>query len=310
LIQISDLKKTYATKAPFKDPVYVQALRGVSFQIQEGETLAVVGESGCGKSTLAKILLGIETATSGSIKVSNQEILSLKPAERVSLFQMVFQDPNSSFNPRKRIFDIIAEPLVVQGLQKDLILQKVNELSSQVGINEEMLKRYPHQLSGGQRQRVGIARALITGPKVVICDEPVSALDVSVQAQVLNLLLDLRKKNNLTYLFISHDLSVVRFVAHRVAVMYLGRFVEIGTTQQIFTAPKHPYTRLLLGSADLAPIDKFSEGELPSPLRPPSGCTFHTRCPWAQDICKTQVPELAEIDSKLVACHRKSEVLI
>jgi dipeptide transport system ATP-binding protein len=311
MIQITNLKKTYISKAPFKAPVSVHALRGVSFHVEEGETLAVVGESGCGKSTLAKILLGIEPPSEGKIECQKKDVLKLSQKERSGLFQMVFQDPNSSFNPRKKVFDIIAEPLVVKNESKEGIAKKVNELSALVGVTSEMLERYPHMLSGGQRQRIGIARALITDPQVVICDEPVSALDVSVQAQVLNLLLDLRKKKNLTYLFISHDLSVVRFVAHRVAVMYLGRFVEVGTTQQIFNSPKHPYTRLLLGSADLASLEPFKNipSELPSPLRPPSGCSFHTRCPWAVDQCKSQLPELEPADGKLVACHRKTEAL-
>jgi dipeptide transport system ATP-binding protein len=228
--------------------------------------------------------------------------------------QMIFQDPYSSINPRKKIFDIIAEPLKIRDVPAAEIETLVQGTAQLVGLRPEILLRYPHMLSGGQRQRVGIARALVTEPELIVCDEPVSALDVSVQAQVLNLLLDLQQQKGLSYLFISHDLGVVRFLAHRVAVMYLGRIVEIASRDEIFKTPLHPYTRLLLRSTPkLGPSESATEvvdaTELPSPLNPPPGCSFHTRCPYATDVCKQQVPELRGVSKTQVACHHAEKIL-
>ena len=238
---IKDLFKTY--------PSGVQALRGISFALEKNETLAVVGESGCGKSTLARHLLKLENKTSGDIQLEGRDLAAYSHQELAGLIQMVFQDPAQSLNPRRRIFEIIAEPLRVKGGYKEKEIRSlVTKLAQDVGLREDMLFRYPHMMSGGQKQRVGIARALITGAKYIICDEPVSALDVSVQAQVLNLLLDLKKARGLSYLFITHDLSVVRFLADRVIVMEAGQIVEAAPTEQIFNSPKHEYTKTLLNS--------------------------------------------------------------
>lgn len=299
MLYVENLEKSYKS---------VQALRGVSFEVQAGETLAVVGESGCGKSTLAKVLMKIETPSNGQMKFEEKDIQNISTKELPQYLQMVFQDPYSSLNPRKKIFDIVAEPLKVKGhMSSAEIKEKVESVAQTVGLRPELLERYPHMMSGGQRQRVGIARALVTEPRLLICDEPVSALDVSVQAQVLNLLLDLQQNKKLSFLFISHDLGVVRFLAHRVAVMYLGKFVEIGTREKIFNQPLHPYTKLLLGSspqvfadADDAPAENT---ELPSPSNPPSGCTFHTRCPLATELCRSKEPKLEELQGVKVACH-------
>lgn len=309
VLEIHGLAKTYTIPKAFQKPLEVKALRGVSLQLKAGETLAVVGESGCGKSTLAKVLMRIEERTQGSVSVLGRDIQSLGHKDLPSYLQMIFQDPYSSINPRKTIFDIIAEPLKIRNVPVEEIRIKVEATAARVGLRPELLKRYPHMLSGGQRQRVGIARALTTEPKVIVCDEPVSALDVSVQAQVLNLLLDLQKEKGLSYLFISHDLGVVRFLAHRVAVMYLGQFVEVADADVLFKNPKHPYTQLLLqstpsiGDGQVKSDIQFQASDLPSPLRPPSGCGFHTRCPFAQEQCKSQVPELRKLGETVVACH-------
>jgi len=313
LLEVIDLEKTYLISRAFRSPLEVKALRGVSLELKAGETLAVVGESGCGKSTLAKVLMKIETVTSGKVEVDGQLLNQISPQELSHRVQMIFQDPYSSINPRKKIFDIVAEPLRIGGESSAEIQKRVQEAAQVVGLRPEILQRYPHMLSGGQRQRVGIARALVTQPKVLICDEPVSALDVSVQAQVLNLLLDLQQNQGLSYLFISHDLGVVRFLAHRVAVMYLGRIVELAKRDDIFLSAKHPYTQLLLRSTPTlqplaAPID-IQEGELPSPMNPPTGCAFHSRCPWATSECKEQMPELRWIGENQVACHHAEKNL-
>lgn len=314
MLLVENLRKTFSSPRPFKKPLEVQALRGVSLDVQPGETLALVGESGCGKSTLAKVLLKIESPTEGSVKIGGRDLSSVSLKELPGHMQMIFQDPYSSINPRKKIFDIIAEPLKIRDVPGAEVENLVQSTSQLVGLRPEILERYPHMLSGGQRQRVGIARALVTKPELIVCDEPVSALDVSVQAQVLNLLLDLQQQKGLSYLFISHDLGVVRFLAHRVAVMYLGRIVEIASRDEIFATPMHPYTRLLLRSTPkLGPAETVAEvveaTELPSPLNPPPGCSFHTRCPYATDVCKQQVPELRSVVKTRVACHHAEKVL-
>ncbi|MGE0631007.1 MAG: ABC transporter ATP-binding protein [Pseudobdellovibrionaceae bacterium] len=313
ILKISSLEKTYHLPRFLQKPVDVCALRGVSFELAEGETLAIVGESGCGKSTLAKVIVGLESASSGSAAYLGKGLETLSPQERSEKIQLVFQDPYSSLNPRKRVMDLIAEPLVIKNtLSPSEIKNRVSELMLEVGLRPEFATRYPHMFSGGQRQRIGIARALILKPKVIVCDEPVSALDVSVQAQVLNLLRDLQQKEKLTYIFISHDLSVVRFIAHRVAVMYLGKIVEISDKKSLFEKPRHPYSLLLLESTPKfgqgVSQNEFKTQEMPSPTRIPSGCSFHTRCPFATETCKAQVPELRSFLGGQVACHHAEKV--
>lgn len=309
LLQISQLEKTYLIPRSFRQPQPLFALRGISFDVAEGETVAVVGESGCGKSTLAKVLMKLESFDVGSVLIHGRSLKEISSKNLPQNFQMVFQDPSSSLNPRKRVFDLIAEPLVVQKTHSpDQIADKVKEAAAAVSLASDFLGRYPHMMSGGQRQRVGIARALVTEPRLIICDEPVSALDVSVQAQVLNLLVDLRASRRLSYLFISHDLSVVRFIAHRIVVLYLGQIVEMASKDDLFSKPLHPYTQLLLkstpriaGGAPLAPLEKM--GELPSPLNPPPGCAFASRCPHATDLCIEKNPVLRSLGGAQVACH-------
>ena len=294
---------------------HVKAVDGVSFDIRRGETLGLVGESGCGKTTLGRCILQLERPTEGDILYDGQ---SLGELERSALnrmrrkIQVIFQDPYSSLNPRMTIGDIIAEPIYVHGLEPDPAKrqERVRELLSVVGLNSKFASRYPHEMSGGQRQRVGIARALALNPEFIVCDEAISALDVSIQAQVINLLEDLRDKFQLTYLFIAHDLSVVRHISDRVAVMYLGRVVELANCDELFDNPLHPYTRALLQAIPVPDPDveharahKSLEGEVPSPMHPPSGCVFHPRCPIAVETCSRDVPELREIRrGHFVAC--------
>lgn len=304
MIEIKNLKKVYSGG--------VQALRGVDLLIPENITTALVGESGCGKSTLAKLLIGLETPTAGTISMDDKSLIGMALLNRARTLQMIFQDSSSALNPRKKIFDIIAEPLKIQKAPASEVKNKVFSLMEAVGLRPEMADRFPHMLSGGQKQRIGIARALITDPKYIICDESVSALDVSVQAQVLNLLYDLQKSRGLSLLFISHDLSVVRFISKRLAVMYLGKVVEENLTEKTFQKPLHPYTQMLLMS--LPTLDKkqmpVATGslELPSPINPPSGCAFHPRCPYAEAICKEKVPELKVQEGGQVACHRSAQL--
>ena len=292
----------------------VHAVSGVDLSIYKGETLALVGESGCGKSTLGRLLIHLLPRTSGKIFFEDEEITALSEREFVPYrrrMQMVFQDPYASLNPRMTVRNIIAEPLMTYHVCPDrqATTEKVLELMSAVGVPAEFLNRYPHQFSGGQRQRIGIARAIALNPQLVVCDEPVSALDVSVQSQVLNLLKDLQAARGLTYLFISHDLSVVNFIADRVCVMFLGKICEIGPKEAIYEKPLHPYTRFLLDAIPLAdPHARGKEkmvlqGEIPSPVAPPSGCRFHTRCPFATELCATQEPELKSDGERQVACH-------
>ena len=292
----------------------VHAVSDVSLCLREGETLGLVGESGCGKSTLGRMLLRLTDPTAGKIFFRGEDITELKERELRPFrrrMQMVFQDPYASLDPRMTVRDLIAEPIRTWKLCRtaDETTERVLGLMAAVELQEEFLWRYPHQFSGGQRQRIGIARALATDPDLVICDEPVSALDVSVQNQILNLLRRLQGERNLTYLFISHDLSVVRHISDRVAVMFLGRICEIGPAERVFSRPLHPYTRFLISAAPKPdPHTRDEErplltGEMPSPVHPPSGCRFRTRCPYATDLCARETPLLRDLDGRLVACH-------
>ncbi len=296
-----------------KEVAAVKAVDGVSVAIREGETLGLVGESGCGKSTLGRAILRLEEPTSGEVLFEGRNILTFDPKQLRALrrqMQIIFQDPFSSLNPRKTVAQIVGEPLLVHGLGNRLERdQRVEELLGVVGLRAEHMRRYPHMFSGGQRQRIGVARALALNPKLVICDEAVSALDVSIQAQVLNLLRDLQDEFGLTYLFISHDLHVVEHVSDRVAVMYLGKVVELAAKAEIYLRPLHPYTQALLSASPMPdPTVKrqriILKGDVPSPINPPPGCRFHTRCPYAESVCRQSEPELREErDGHFAACH-------
>jgi oligopeptide/dipeptide ABC transporter ATP-binding protein len=292
---------------------WVHAVDGISFDIAEGETLGLVGESGCGKSTAGKTILKLIEPTAGEIHVNGERIdrlsrREMRPYRRE--LQVVFQDPYSSLNPRLRIGDIIAEPLKNYGVAQGRALdERVESLALKVGLRAEALDRYPHEFSGGQRQRIGIARALALNPGLIICDEPVSALDVSVQAQVINLLGDLQQEFGLSYLFIAHDIAVVEHISHRIAVMYLGKIVEIADRAALFSRPQHPYTEALLSAVPVPDPDAAKQriilkGDVPSPINPPSGCRFHTRCPYAFERCSVEEPEMREVlPGQFVACH-------
>ncbi|MGN8648104.1 ABC transporter ATP-binding protein [Gracilibacillus sp. HCP3S3_G5_1] len=319
LLQVKGLKKYFDITGGVlaRKTGEVKAVDGVSFDVYEKEVLGIVGESGCGKSTTGKSLLRLIDPTDGQIIFEDKDITNLKDNEMRQVrrdLQIIFQDPYASLNPRHKIEKILSEPLIVHGIgTKKERKQKVREILEVVGLPAEAASRYPHQFSGGQRQRIGIARALILNPKLIICDEPVSALDVSVQAQILNLMEDLQEQYGLTYIFIAHDLSVVKHISHRVGVMYLGRMVELANNESLYDDPLHPYTRSLL-SAVPDPDPDFKreriilEGDVPSPSNPPSGCAFHTRCPECMDICKQVRPEFREIrDQHFVACHLYNE---
>ncbi|MGB8398875.1 ABC transporter ATP-binding protein [Bradyrhizobium sp.] len=305
LLEVTDLVKHYAVRGGVlrRQVGTVHAVDGVSFSVGKGETLGLVGESGCGKSTVARSVLRLVEPSSGSIRLNGQEITGLskaamRPHRRA--MQIVFQDPFASLNPRMTAGDIVGEPLSVHGLASgEKKQQRVAELFRQVGLRPDQMKNYPHQFSGGQRQRICIARALSLGPRLIVCDEPVSALDVSIQAQVINLLIDLQRQHGFSYLFIAHDLAVVAHISHRVAVMYLGRIVEISDKTELFVNPRHPYTQALLASVPVADpkarrLTPVIEGDVPSPINPPSGCAFHTRCRHVMDRCKVERPTLAE----------------
>ncbi len=313
ILNAKNLTRYYrVSRGLFRDQANLKAVDGVSFDLQRGKTLAVVGESGCGKSTLARLVTMIERPTAGSLNIAGQDILGASPEALRKLrpkVQIVFQNPYGSLNPRHTVGTILEEPLLVNTtLSHDQRSEKARAMMQSVGLRSEHYNRYPHMFSGGQRQRIAIARALMLGPEVLVLDEPVSALDISIQAQVLNLLADLQEKLNLAFLFISHDLSVVKHIADDVIVMYLGRVVEQGTRDAVFTNPQHPYTKALL-SATPAPDPArqreriILKGELPSPLNPPEGCTFHPRCPIAFDKCSRVNPELQLRGMTKAACH-------
>lgn len=306
------LSKTFPVKGQGKGAA-LHAVSGVDLAVYEGETLALVGESGYGKSTLGRLLLGLLPPTQGQVFFDGQDLAALPPARLRALrrqMQLVFQDTAAALNPRWTVGQSLAEPLRIHNLcPRGEYAARGAALLNQVGLAPDLLDRYPHQLSGGQRQRVGLARALALSPRLVVCDEPVSALDVSVQAQMLNLLADLQASQGLTYVLISHDLGVVRHSADRVCVMFLGRVCEVGPTQALFSAPRHPYTKFLLDSVPRPDPTRRGEsgpplaGEIPSPVHPPSGCRFRTRCPYAQDICAQTVPPLTGAGDHQAACH-------
>jgi oligopeptide transport system ATP-binding protein len=315
LLEVRDLKKHYPVQQSLfsRSPLVVKAVDGVSFDLNEGETLGLVGESGCGKTSLGRCIVRLIEPTSGSIKFAGRELLKMESHEMRSVrrhMQMIFQDPYGSLNPRMKISTILEEPMVIHrtGNKQDR-MQRVKELMQMVGLDPSNMKRYPHEFSGGQRQRIGVARALALEPQLIIADEPVSALDVSVQAQIINLLKDLQQKLKLTFLFIAHDLSVVQHFSDRIGVMYLGKLVEICSSLELFRNPLHPYTKVLLDSIPVPDPEIKKQrvtlaGEIPSAANPPAGCRFHTRCAIAVDRCKVEEPVLREVQpGHLVACH-------
>jgi len=319
VLSARELTRHYeVSRGLFKGHALVRALNGVSFELEAGKTLAVVGESGCGKSTLARALTLIEEPSSGSLQIDGTEVKGASKAERKQLrrdVQMVFQSPSASLNPRQKIGDQLAEPLLINtSLSKAERRDKVQKMMEQVGLRPEHYQRYPHMFSGGQRQRIALARAMMLQPKVLVADEPTSALDVSIQAQVLNLFMDLQKEFNTAYVFISHNLAVVRHVADQVLVMYLGRPAEMGPKEDIYEKPLHPYTQALLSATPAIHPDPLKPkirivGELPNPLNPPDGCAFHKRCPYATERCAKEVPALRQVSTRRVACHYAEQFL-
>jgi oligopeptide/dipeptide ABC transporter ATP-binding protein len=326
LIKVDKLTRDFDVSKPWLNRViereakqYLRAVDDVSFEIKKGETLALVGESGSGKSTIAKMLVGLLKPTSGTVLFDDQPMRMDTSDDMQQLrkrFQMIFQSPFASLNPRWKVSDIIAEPMVVLGVEKDRnkIGKRVDELLDLVGLSEKDGNKFPHEFSGGQRQRIAIARSLSSNPEFIVCDEPTSALDVSVQAQILNLMRDLQDELGLTYLFISHDLSVVRHMANRIGVLYLGALVEVAESKTLFQKPKHPYTRMLLDAVpDLEMTNRMRKeitGEIPNPINPPSGCTFHPRCPFAEERCKIEKPKLLIAGSGAAACHLVEDGLL
>ena len=314
LLEVRDLRKLFPAKTGlFAGSAQVHAVDGVSFAIQHAETLGLVGESGCGKSTTGKLILRLHDPTAGEIVWRGRRIdrlgrAQMRPVRRE--LQAVFQDPYSSLNPRMRAGDIVAEPIRnYEALPQAEVRARTAQLFERVGLRTEQMLKYPYEFSGGQRQRLGIARALSVQPRLIVCDEPVSALDVSVQAQVINLLMDLQAEFMLSYLFVAHDLAVVEHISHRVAVMYLGKIVEVAPKRTIFTRPQHPYTEALLEAVPVADPTlrrkrRVLGGDVPSPIHPPPGCRFHTRCPYAEERCRREEPALKEVSpGQLVACH-------
>ena len=320
LLKVDHMKKYFPIRSGIfsRTTGQVKAVDDVSFEVYEGETLGIVGESGCGKSTTGRVLMRLTEPTEGRIEFNGTDLTALSSEEMRKMrrdIQMVFQDPYASLNPRHTIEKILEEPLIVHGIGRTSAERRkmVLDYLKIVGLSEYHAKRYPHQFSGGQRQRIGIARALMTNPKLIIADEPVSALDVSIQAQVLNLMKQLQEELKLTYIFIAHDLGVVRHISDRVGVMYLGRMVELATSESLYEKPLHPYTQALLSAVPIPDPEHVSEqmiltGDIPSPSNPPSGCTFHTRCPFAMAVCKQKAPALQEITpGHSVACHLYDE---
>lgn len=320
LLETKNLSKYFTGKKGLlnRQPAQVKAVDHVSLTVNKGETLGLVGESGCGKSTLGRTILRLIPATEGQVLYNGEDILTYdkkKMWEMRRKLQIIFQDPYSSLNPRMTVYDLISAPLEVYKVgTKEERREMVEEILQEVGLDKQYLNRFPHEFSGGQRQRIGIARALILNPEFVVCDEAVSALDVSVRAQVLNLMRNMQQKKNLTYLFISHDLSVVRHISDRIAVMYLGSVVEVAEKAQLYSNPMHPYTKALLSAIPLPDVKKkrqriILEGDVPSAYNPPSGCKFHTRCPYATDRCRQEAPVLQEVEKgHKAACHRALEL--
>ncbi|MDO5416789.1 MAG: dipeptide ABC transporter ATP-binding protein [Lachnospiraceae bacterium] len=319
LLETKDLRKYFSGKKGLfnLNPPVVKAVDDINLTIRKGETLGLVGESGCGKSTLGRTILKLIPMSSGQVLYNGEDIAAYDKKQMWEMrkkMQIIFQDPYSSLNPRMTVYDLVSAPLEVYGIgtpeeRKDMVISILND----VGLDKQYLNRFPHEFSGGQRQRIGIARALILNPEFVVCDEAVSALDVSVRAQVLNLMRKMQEKRNLTYLFISHDLSVVRHVSDRVAVMYLGSMVEIADKQELYSHPVHPYTQALLSAIPIPDANRkrnriILEGDVPSAYNPPSGCKFHTRCPYATERCRTEVPKLVDAGGgHQVACHRMDQ---
>ena len=310
ILQVKDLKKHF----PLGKGVAVKAVDGITFDLYEGETLGLVGESGCGKSTLGRAILRLHEPTSGEVIFKGEDVLKKSRKEMRKLredMQIIFQDPYSSLNPRMNVFNILAEPLVAHNYFKkgDELKDYVLDLMEKCGLPPYYCYRYPHQFSGGQRQRIGIARSLALNPSFIVCDEPVSALDVSIQSQIINLMMDLQEERKISYIFISHDLSVVKHISDRVGVMYLGSLVELADKNEIYSNPQHPYTKALMGAIPIADPDARNEleaiqGEIPSNVNVPTGCKFHPRCPFAKDICKTQEPPRKEVaPGHFVLCH-------
>ena len=320
LLTVQNLHKAFKVSAnrPGAAKQLLKAVDGISFELKTGETLGLVGESGCGKSTAGKLLLRLIEPDDGVITFDGQTVTGMPKRELTALrreMQIIFQDPYSSLNPRMRVGEIIGEPLVIHDLARGRdVREQVLSLMKKVGLSPEHYDRYPHEFSGGQRQRIGIARTLAVQPRLVVADEPVSALDLSIQAQIVNLLKDLQQEFGLTYLFISHDLGVIEHVCDRVAVMYLGRIVELADAEQLYSQPRHPYTEALLNSVPIPDPQRIRQhqilsGEIPSPINPPSGCHFHPRCPYTQEICRQEYPPLKEQTAgHSAACHFSSEV--
>lgn len=316
ILEVKNLKKYFPVESKVRvEPKSVKAVDDVSFDVYRNETLSIVGESGCGKSTTGRCLIGLNKPTSGEVIYNGKNIVGISDKEQRVLckdLQMIFQDPYSSLNPRMTIGSILEEPLIIHKIckTKEERMQRVLDMLEKVGMRRDHYYRYPHEFSGGQRQRIGIARALILESKLVVCDEPVSALDVSIQSQVLNLLAEVKKEMNITYVFISHNMSVVRYISDRVGVMYLGHLVELAGTEELYNNPLHPYTQALLSTVpEPDPHVKREQimlkGDIPSPLNPPSGCIFHNRCPYNEPICQDQMPPLVEIKpGHFVACYR------
>ena len=317
LLETKNLSKYFTGKKGLlnRQPAQVKAVDHVSLTVNKGETLGLVGESGCGKSTLGRTILRLIPATEGQVLYNGEDILTYdkkKMWEMRRKLQIIFQDPYSSLNPRMTVYDLISAPLEVYKIGTKA---ERREMVEEIGLDKQYLNRFPHEFSGGQRQRIGIARALILNPEFVVCDEAVSALDVSVRAQVLNLMRNMQQKKNLTYLFISHDLSVVRHISDRIAVMYLGSVAEVAEKAQLYSNPMHPYTKALLSAIPLPDVKKkrqriILQGDVPSAYNPPSGCKFHTRCPYATDRCKQEIPVLRQMEKgHQVACHRAEELM-